>query len=277
MLDFSQQRELGLHAEVIAEMQAVAATLGVQPLIIGAFARDLLLNYAHRIPVMRQTEDIDVALAIDGWSAFAELRERLVSSGRFAETTSVHRLQHGALPIDLVPFGRVETVKRTIAWPPHGNVVMDVFGFQEAQRAAVEALLPNSVRVQLVSLPALALLKLVCWQDRRLRSPRKDASDLQLVVSNYLEAGNDTRLWQEFVHWTQENDFDYEAAGARMLGHDIALLLEADGRNRITALLEVQTDLEAPGALPIEMNDQRPEQAIRLLAELLRGLREQAR
>lgn len=125
-----------------------------------------------------------------------------------------------------------------------------------------------------MSLPALALLKLVCWQDRRLRSPGKDASDLQLIITNYPEAGNQERLWEEFLDWTQENDFDHDETGARMIGHGIAPLLNADGRSRITALLDVQSATDAPGALPVEMNTQHPERAIRLLSALLRGFRE---
>ena len=78
MLDFSQRPELGLHAQVIAEVQAVADALGVRPMIVGAFARDLHLAYAHQIPVVRQTEDIDFALALDDWSAFERLRTRLM-------------------------------------------------------------------------------------------------------------------------------------------------------------------------------------------------------
>lgn len=277
MLDFSQRPELGLHAQVIAEVQAVADALGVTPLIVGAFARDLHLVYAHQIPVVRQTEDIDFALALDDWSAFEQLRTRLVDSRRFAETTSSHRLRHGALPIDLVPFGLVERADRTIAWPPRGDVVMDVFGFQESQRVAIDVLLPAGVRAQVVTLPALALLKLVCWQDRHVRWPRKDASDLQLIIASYLQAGNEARLWDEFVHWTQEDDFDYDASGARMLGHDIAPLLDAGGRRRITALLEAQSRVEAPGTLPVEMNSHSPERAIRLLSSLLQGLGEAGR
>ena len=81
MLDFCQRPELGLHAQVIAEVQAVADALGITPLVVGAFAPDLHLVYAHQIPVVRQTEDIDVALAIDDWSTFEQLRTRLVGSG----------------------------------------------------------------------------------------------------------------------------------------------------------------------------------------------------
>lgn len=274
MLDFSQRPELGLHAQVIAEVQAVADALGVRPLIVGAFARDLHLVHAHQIPVVRQTEDIDLALALDDWTAFEQLRTKLVASGRFAETTSAHRLRYGALPIDLVPFGLVERADRTIAWPPQGDVVMDAFGFQESQRVAIDALLPAGVRARVVTLPALALLKLVCWQDRHVRWPRKDASDLQLIIASYLQAGNEARLWDEFVHWTQEDDFDYDAAGARMLGQDIASLLDAGGRTRLTALLEAQSQVEAPGTLPFEMNSHRPERATHMLSSMLQGLGE---
>lgn len=274
MLDFSQRPELGLHAQVIAEVQVVADALGVRPLIVGAFARDLHLVHAHQIPVVRQTEDIDLALALDSWSAFEQLRARLMASGRFAETKSAHRLRCGALPIDLVPFGLVERADRTIAWPPQGDVVMDVFGFQESQRAAIEVLLPTGVRARAVTLPALALLKLVCWEDRHMRSPRKDASDLQLIIASYLQTGNEARLWDEFVHWTEEDDFDYEASGARMLGHDIAPLLDAGGRKRVTALLDGQSQAEAPGRLPFEMNSHMPERATRMLSSVLQGLGE---
>ena len=277
MLDFSQRPDLGLHAQVIADVQAVAAALGVRPLIVGAFARDLHLVHAHQIPVVRQTEDIDLALALDDWSVFEQLRARLVASGRFAQTTAAHRLRHGALPIDLVPFGLVERADRTIAWPPLGDVVMDVFGLQESQRVEIEVHLPADVRSRVVTLPALALLKLVCWQDRHLRSPRKDASDLQLIIANYLAAGNEARLWEEFVQWTQEDDFDYDTAGARMLGHDMALLIDSDGRSRISGLIETQSDPEARGRLPSEMNRHRPELAIRMLAAVLQGFDEVGR
>jgi hypothetical protein len=84
LLDFSQRPDLGRHARGIAEVQEVAAALGVRPLIVGAFARDLHLVHAHQVPVVRQTEDIDLALALDDWSAFEQLRTRLVASGRFA-------------------------------------------------------------------------------------------------------------------------------------------------------------------------------------------------
>jgi predicted nucleotidyltransferase len=274
LLDFSQRSELGLQAAVIAEVQAAAIALRVRPLIVGAFARDLHLVYAHGIPVVRQTEDLDLALAVPDWEAFEQLKSSLLKSGAFAESNQPQRLRHGAMPLDLVPFGRVETADRTIAWPPHGHVVMDVFGFQEAEQAAMPVMLPGGVRTEVVSLAALALLKLMCWQDRHLRSPKKDALDLQLILANYLQAGNEHRLWDEFLPWTQEDDFDYLLAGARVLGHDISKLLDVARRGRVTKLLGVQSDEEWPAALPREMDPSDPERPRRLLAAMMRGLEE---
>lgn len=273
MLDFSQRNELGLQAGVIAAVQAAASAMGVRPLIVGAFARDLHLVYAHGVPVLRQTEDIDLALAVGDWTTFEQLRAALVASGTFTETQSRHRLRHGALPIDLVPFGNLETPDRTIAWPPRGETVMDVFGFREAQQTAIDVLLPGGVQGQVVTLPALALLKLVCWKDRHLRSPRKDAADLQLIVANYLNAGNEPRLlWGEFEWLTQAPGYDYEPAGAHILGHDIAMLLDASGRDRIDALLRAQSNDQTIGRLPQEMYPTNPERAAQLLAALRDGL-----
>jgi len=277
LLDVSRRSELGLHAAVIAKVQAAAAAFGVETLIVGAFARDLHLAYAHGIPVQRQTEDVDLALAVGDWVIFDQLRARLLASGSFAESSVTHRLRHGAIPIDLVPFGGVEAADRTIAWPPRGDVVMDVLGFQEAQRVALDVRLPGDVQGRVVTLPALVLLKLVCWQDRHLRSPRKDASDLQLIITNYLQAGNENRLWDEFLAWTQEGDFDYALAGARMLGRDIGILLDGGGRDRVARLLSEQSSEDRAGLLPLEMNQAEPERPRRLLAAMLQSLRETVR
>ena len=173
-----------------------------------------------------------------------------------------------------MPFGRIETVERTIVWPPRGDMVMDVFGFREALTTAHGIVLPENVQARLISLAALALLKIVCWHARHYQYPRKDAHDLNLIVRNYLIAGNEERLWHEFAAWTQEDDFDYESAGARMLGHDIRSLLNDAGIDRIAALLTEQSDEQIPGLLPSEMNAHEPNRARSLLQATLTGILE---
>ncbi len=70
LLDFSQRPELALHGRIVADVVAVATPLGIELLIVGAFARDLHLIYGHGIEAQRQTEDLDFALAVPHWAAF---------------------------------------------------------------------------------------------------------------------------------------------------------------------------------------------------------------
>lgn len=278
-LDFSRRSELATHASIAAAVQAVAGPLGLIPLIAGAFARDLHLVYEHGIETGRKTEDVDFAIAVPDWAAFALLREGLIASGAFTENHQavVHRLRfRGSLPVDLVPFGGIETSDRTIDWPPSGDVIMNVFGFQEALADAHDVLLPGAVRIRVVSLPALAILKLVCWQDRHAIAPGKDAHDLALVMRNYVDAGHRARLFEAFAAWTVEQDFDYVLAGARLLGHDMRSLLDAAGAERIVRILAEQADPGRPGWLPSELMTTDPDRGVALVASALRGLRDGA-
>lgn len=149
---------------------------------------------------------------------------------------------------------------------------MDVFGFREALADAHPVLMPGNVQTRVVSLPALALLKIVCWQDRHYASPRKDAHDMQMILRHYLAAGNESRLWDEFAGWTQDADFDYELSGPRMLGHDMGRLLDSKGLAQVTRILKQQTDSGKPGLLPNEMNASDPDRAVSWLEALLLGL-----
>ncbi len=276
LLDFSQRPELGQHARVIADVEAAAAPMGVAPLIVGAFARDLHLQYQHGITMQRQTQDIDFALAVPDWATFESLREQLISGERFTAYANItHRLRHHTgLPVDLVPFGGIELADRTIAWPPQGASVMDVFGFREGLANAVPVVFPGGIRSRTVSFAALAVLKIVCWQDRHYEAPRKDAHDLQMILRHYLAAGNEPRLWNEFIEWTQHDDFDYERAGPRMLGRDIDLLLNQDGLAQVARIIRDQTHPDSSGRLPTEMNPADPDRAIAWLDALVHAMHE---
>ena len=277
--------DLALQAKAIGAVQRAAEGLevelpgmDVEILIVGAFARDLHLRYGYNLAPLRQTEDIDIALAVPSWEVFAALRERLVNDFGFAEVPGIqhqlrYRQQDVTLPIDIVPFGGLERLDRTIAWPPAGDQVMDVFGFREARASAIMMTLPGNVAVNVVSLAALAILKLTAWHARHYEAPRKDAYDLQFIIKHYLDAGNHDRLWEQFSSWASSED-DYELAGARMLGNDAGALLDGAGRDRIVALLESQTSEDTNGMLALEMNRNDPERVIEVLRALGVGLLE---
>lgn len=270
LLDLSQKGD-PLLGVLIGRINAI---VGDAPyLLAGATARDLLLQAAHGIDPRRATTDVDLAFLASSWDEYRALRNQLLGSGDFTEVPrgGLHKLRfRGVLEVDVMPFGAIERPDRSIAWPPHGDVIMTVFGFKEAQGASITVVLPPDERVEVVSLPALAILKLVAWKERRLEQPGKDAHDLALIIRNYLDAGNHDRLHHEIPD-AGGSPYDYEIGGAQLLGKDMAQLLDAAGRERLARLIADEADEQGQLRLAGDMMRDDPERALELLAALEYG------
>ncbi len=276
MLDLSHRHDLEWLARLMSDVASAAPDL--EPLVVGALARDLWLHYGHSIEINRVTEDVDFALAVD-WQGFSQARDALVSSGQFEPIRNVlHKLRHGKFGwIDLIPFGAVERADGTIAWPPSGDNVMQVLGYTEAYAAAIPVALPQHQRVQVVSLPMLAMLKVLAWKDRHRATQGKDAVDLALIMQRYLEVGNLDRLYADFAHVINDH-FDFEPTSAWLLGRDARTQL-IDHSARIDRMLRVLDDVLAPelaadGAqtLALQLSPTAPDHALKLLGAFHRGL-----
>ena len=272
-LDFSQTADLRLTGEVVSSINVVVERLGADYFIVGALARDLWLVYQLGVPVARQTDDADFAVAVSSWEDFHVLRKALLDSGDFRERGKAqHRLRHrNGIPIDIVPFGGLEKPDtRSISWPPDNAFVMSVFGFQEAAKATVEVRFPENVVGRVVTLPALAVLKLDAWSDRHVREPEKDAYDLNLIVRNYADANNEDRLYDNNPYLLG-SPADYECAGAWLLGKDMVRLLDPKGHERLAAIIAEQADSDGQLQLAGEMMRNNEERALQLLAALEDG------
>lgn len=222
---------------------AAAQGLGIDFFVGGALARDLMLWHVHGQHTGRATRDVDLCLHLDDWGAFSALQARLVHDGAFHPQAGVaHRLMyrpqgntHG-IPLDLLPFGAVESQKATIAWPPEHAVVMNVTGFAEAHRAAQTIDLDGGLQVRVASLPSLAVLKLIAWRDRHLETS-KDATDFVLIARRYADAGNTDRLYDTETALLQACGFDPELAGAMLLGRDAAACTQATTAQTVANIL----------------------------------------
>jgi len=246
-MNLSNFRELTTLAAIVADFRD--SVNNVTPLIVGATARDLLLHYDLGVPLTRRTHDIDLAFAVSDWKEFDYTRESLIHSGYFEpKQNRVHRLVHQCgLPVDLVPFGGVENSNQQIEWPRE-NTVMNVLGYREAEAGAIDVILPENQSVLVISLPMLALLKLYTWSDRHVVTPRKDAEDLFLILVSYLSGDNADRLYSDASHLLETEDFDFERAGAWLLGYDIAVTVFKTSKNSESlieaarSILEVEID-----------------------------------
>lgn len=249
-LDLSDRTVLGPLAELLAAVRAAAGDASL--LLIGAAARDLLLVHAHGIHPERATEDTDVAFVVGSWSDFQRLREALLRPGAFTTGGPPHRLWREDQRLDIIPFGGVERSDRSIEWPTEGGEVMNVAGLAEALATAVAATLPGGVSIDVASLPALALLKIWAWKERRYVAPGKDASDIWMFLRHYAEAGNQDRLYGEEGEALAAYAFDLDQAGAWLLGKDARRVLAhgPDPRRSLESLdVILRPEIDPDGAL----------------------------
>lgn len=229
---------------ILKQVDPVARALGIDYLVTGATARDILLVGVFGLETGRGTRDVDLAIAVDGWPQFETIKTRLVETGVFeADEQVIHKLFHlpsrgrRGYPVDLIPFGGVADAAETIAWPPDRSIVMNVAGYHEAFEAAPLVEIDPGFVVRVVSLPGLAILKLIAWTDRGAADSR-DAVDLAMLLRQYHAAGNEDRLYGNEIGVMESVNHDQDLAGARLLGRDIARVSGTQTRGRLLALLD---------------------------------------
>lgn len=229
--------------EILATVHTITQELGCDYLLVGATARDMLMTHVFGLDTRRATHDVDFAIALENWDQFQALKTALVASGTFIPATDkVHLLLYKpaeydkAFPLDLIPFGGVEQEAHRIAWPPDMNVVMSVTGYAEALASALDVDLGNGLVIRVVSIPALAALKLLAWNERGLQD-NKDAQDLLFLLQHYHEAGNGDRMYEEAYGLLGAAGFDVRLAGATLLGWDTHIILHDDTLHALLAIL----------------------------------------
>jgi len=113
-----------------------ASEIGVEYIVVGASARDLLLHHGYGLRIIRATADTDFGVQVSTWDQFHSLQTNLINAG-FRGTGMLHRLiSPEELRIDIVPFGQIESANAKINWPPDNDVVMNVLGFLDALRSS---------------------------------------------------------------------------------------------------------------------------------------------
>jgi predicted nucleotidyltransferase len=221
--------------------------LGTPFIVVGATARDLILHHAYGLSVARATRDIDFGIEVPDWAAFTALKERLCELG-FQTTGTQHRLTSPlGLQVDIVPFGRIEDGLSTVAWPPDGDIVMNVLGFQDAYGAAEWVRIREEPPLDVpVATPAgLVLLKIIAWSDPARIGRRRDATDIAHLLLNYERLpGICDALYGDRVDLMEAHDWDLTRAAAQLLGAQARAVARPATRRHITQL--ATDDAETP-------------------------------
>jgi predicted nucleotidyltransferase len=230
-----------LLVEALRWIKKAASGLGLQFFIVGATARNLVLELGFGVNPARATRDADI-----------------------------------------IPFGPIARPGATFSWPSDPGSRMNVLGFDEAYASSLVARIADGPPLEVhISAPqGLAILKLISW-DSRDDGKKKDAQDFSLVMHHYLDLGNADRVSSDESDLLNVTDFDYEEAGARLLGRDMAFCCAAATARKILEILIRESGETGHYRLVISMgpdiipgDPQRLEKALLLLNNVRVGFEE---
>lgn len=216
--------------ELYADINEHAKELAVDFLVVGAMARDLVLVHGFGSKIERGTRDLDFGINVASWDEFNALRESLLQAGYEQDTRKIHRFtceDEEGLPweIDIVPFGKIADESNSIYWPPKQDVAMNVHGFSEAFKYALDVRISEEpdIVIPVASPVGICLLKLVSWLDREVELRAKDATDFSYLIQSYSKIPeNFDALYGEGYMEAQEWD-EFKACAMR-LGKDVAVI-----------------------------------------------------
>lgn len=226
---------------VLLAIKEAADSLGIAFFVVGASARDIILQYCYNATPHRATKDVDIGVEVADWDQFHKLTKALVSTGKFTGTKEKQRFLFNNSPVDIIPFGPITDNDKKVSWPPEHEIFMSMLGFKEAYEDSITIRLSNDplLDIKLPTLPGLALMKLISWNEKY-PNRSKDAEDLLFILNNY-EKVVFNRLYDRESSLLEEEDFDIRIAGIRLFGQDMAKIADPETLKTVKEILENET------------------------------------
>lgn len=241
--------------EALTMVKGIADSLNIPFFMVGASARDFILEHCYGIKPRRMTRDIDLGVEVASWEQFNQLKDSLIATGKFTHDKKEQQRFHcDSIIVDIVPFGSITDENKKISWPPEHEIFMSMFGFKEAYEHAVLVRLSTEppLDIKIPTLPGLALMKIISWNDRPSERQR-DADDLLFIMHKYEDAGNRERLFDEEQSMLMEEEFNTQLAGIRLLGRDMARISDLETLKVVTEILENETGEQSQYKLITDM------------------------
>lgn len=92
LLDISKKIEPH-KAAILAGVDCTARKLNIPFFVIGASARDFILENGYNISTPRATLDFDIGVSVSSWDQFRQLIEILLADEHYKKTAIEHRFE----------------------------------------------------------------------------------------------------------------------------------------------------------------------------------------
>ena len=231
---------MNVQQELIEIVASAAKQLGIDIMLIGAFARDYWSGKFSLQGNTRTTYDVDFSCQVMAWDEFEKLFELLKSEyGLLPDAKKNHSLWlRDEISLDLVPCGDIADSSGMISWPPNYETTLCVSGYDVAKLDA-EIVVFGAYSVKIVKPYWLALLKLQSFvgnpDDRD-----RDLQDLYFLIRNYCNCIDlEKRLYSAdgVDHdLLKVENFDFELVGVPLICRDCRRF-DAETTDKIIAFI----------------------------------------
>jgi len=217
-----------LVAEMLKTMETVFRAFEVDYYLVGALARDIRLSTQEGFAAKRKTNDVDIAILLDNERQFYAIKEALVATNLFEESSykAIKLIYKAAIEVDLLPFGEIENEGRQLLLSKHTLLVMDMNGFKEVYPFTQTITVAEGLSLNVCSLEGLVILKLIANNDNPDRT--KDITDIEHFIDVYFELNTD-EIYTDYMevmdlYNTDQNIF-LALVSARIIGRKMKEML----------------------------------------------------
>ncbi len=191
--------------------------------VIGAFARDIILENIFNGRGGVATKDIDIAIQLKSWEEYKVFIEDLLTNYNFKQGTAIHEfVSPDGIITDIVPYGELEN-NRSIVFPGHTREI-NMMGFQEVDSSALNIIFDGEVAIKVASIESIVILKLFAWNDRKPSGiSEKHVRDISLIIDTYYLSKIE-EFAVDFADLLDIDPFDEVLVGSRALGRRIRQL-----------------------------------------------------
>ncbi|NCD68250.1 hypothetical protein [Mucilaginibacter agri] len=219
-----------LHPEIAAmlkDIEPVFKAYSIDYYVVGAVARDIQLSTDTGSAALRKTNDVDLAILIRNEGQFRELKQALAATGHFTlhPTETIKLFYHGAIEVDLLPFGEIEEADRHVRLTDP-RFVFHMPGFKEIYPFVDSVQVDEELNIKVCTMEGIILLKLISNNDRPQRT--KDITDIEHIIRVYFDLYSGDIYEEHFdtmeLYETTESDY-LQLVCARVIGRKLKLLL----------------------------------------------------
>ncbi|MEO7488119.1 MAG: nucleotidyl transferase AbiEii/AbiGii toxin family protein [Ferruginibacter sp.] len=216
-------------AEMLKTMENIFREFEVDFFLVGALARDIRLSAHESFAAKRRTNDVDIAILLDAEEKFYAIKEALVNTGHFVESSykAIKLIYKDSIELDLLPFGEIENEERELLLSRHTLLVMDMSGFKEVYPFVETLTIAEGLSLNVCTMEGLVMLKLIANYDNPTRT--KDITDIEHFLEVYFEM-NSNEIYTAYMEVMDLYDTAIPnylpLVSARVVGRKMKAMLE---------------------------------------------------